>query len=471
MSKPKPIAVNGAFSLLPPYDKYTSYRIEWNNKAKRRTDGLSTRTTDLQTAQEIFSRHHLANTPGGADTQAKDEHVAQTLARYFIKHASNLPSVSTARAAMDSANEQFKDKLVSQIDATQQQEWITALRARGIADSTITRWLKVVWAAFNYAVVFKHLTKTAIPERLEHRHWGERVVAPKRITGGDSARRELTVQELGALCDATRKSENGLRFFILALGTGGRPAALRHLTVSQFDLRHGILDLNPVGRVQNDKYHPRIAVAPILAAWLDAWSPRTAAGHYLGGAGGKPICAKQFFRRYIVKAKIPDCVIYTLRHTVASWLAGHGVPKWQRSQFMGHARPDGNTTDDYSHSDPKYLRECATAIQALFEAVAPHTQVNLMRRNLDEQPTPCDGGQSVWLERFLDYDGHRLVGVSTPEAPPVRAPGLIIIPTPQTGMIAAPARSTAGADPLNRAFPTPTAESAWRVHGADSQEQ
>jgi len=94
----------------------------------------------------------------------------------------------------------------------------------------------------------------------------------------------------------------------------------------------------------------------------------------------------------------------------------------------------------------------------------------LMRHNLEEQPTPCDGGQRVWLERFLDSDGHRLAGLSTPQAPPARAAELITIPAPQAGMIAAPARSTAGADPLNRAFPDPTGEPAWRVHGADSKE-
>lgn len=464
MSKPDPIAVNGAFSLLPPYNRYSSYRIEWYDTTKRRTDGISTGTADLQSAQKIFHKHYIDNTPGAAtESEVKDEPAAQAMSRYYLKHAGQLPSAKTALAAMNSANEQFKDKLVNQVDAAVQLEWVTALRTLGIADNTITRWLGVVFAAFNYAVTFKHISQCKVPARLGKRHWGKRVT-PRKRRSGDPSRRELTPQELGTLCDAAATSRNGFRYFISALGSGGRPFALVNLTTAQYDAAHGVLDLNPIGREQNDKFHPRVAVAPIFGQWLAEWEALTPAGHYMGYRG-ELIESKNFFKKYIYRSGVPDCVPYTLRHTVASWLAGHGVPKWERNQFMGHARPDGNTTDDYSHCDPKYLRHCAAAVQLLFEAVAPYTRVDLMRHVWDDQPPPFDDGQSAWADLFLGKDSHRLVGLCTPQAPPSRAPIIQLESAPLRVPDAAPARSEAGEDPLNRAFPTTDSDAARYVRG------
>jgi integrase len=454
MSKPDPIAVNGAFCLLPPYDRYTSYRIEWYDKTKRRIVGLSTGTTDLQTAQKAFYQHCLNNTPGAATEEVvKDEPAAQAMSRYYLKHAANLPSAGTALAAMNSANESFKDKLVSQVDADAQLIWVTSMRAQGIADNTITRWLGVVFAAFNYAVTFKHISQKSVPARLNKRHWGVRTVRRKRISG-DASRRELTPQELGRLCDTAATSRNAFRYFVSALGSGGRPIALVNLTTAQFNAAHRVLDLKPVGREQNDKYHPRIAVAPIFAQHLAEWGAVTDAGHYMGHRGAI-IESKNFFKKYIHRSGVTDCCPYTLRHTVASWLAGHGVPKWERNQFMGHQRPDGNTSDDYSHCDPKYMAHCAAAIQLLFEAVAQHTRVDLMKHQWEDQPS-LDVVEDGWLGDFFGRDGHRLVRPGT-------APSRL----PESGVaysrdldIPAMAQSTGDRDLPNRAYSGPNSADA-----------
>lgn len=412
MSKPNPIAVSEPFSLLPPYGKYKCYRIEWYDKSKRQTVGLSTGTTDLEAAKKLFFKHCLENTAGTATEDAvKDEPAATALARYYVQYAQKLASEATARTAMNSANEQFKELLVSQVGAGAQQSWITSLRRAGIADNTITRWLGVVFAAFNYAVTFKHITPGCVPARLPKRHWGPRDT-PRKRPDGDASRRELTPQELGKICDTTEGRPNGLRYFICALGSAGRPIALVNLTQAQYDEEHGVLDLNPVGHIQNDKYHARIPVAPIFRQWLDSWTPLTASGHYMARRG-KIIASKDFFKKYIAESGVPDCVPYTLRHTVASWLAGHGIPKWSRSRFLGHMRPDGNTTDEYSHCDPSYLRDAAAAVQKLFEAIAPFTKVDLMRHQWTDQ-TLADESISQWTGFFLGQHGLRLMSPPAP---------------------------------------------------------
>ena len=47
-----------------------------------------------------------------------------------------------------------------------------------------------------------------------------------------------------------------LTFLLIAATTLARPAAILDLAPSQFDDTHRLLDLNPVGRVQNKKFRP-----------------------------------------------------------------------------------------------------------------------------------------------------------------------------------------------------------------------
>jgi hypothetical protein len=104
---------------------------------------------------------------------------------------------------------------------------------------------------------------------------------------------------------------------------------------------------------------------------------------------------------------------------VLSRLASQGVERWERKMFAGHARPDGGSTDEYTHYDPKYLRNAAEAIERMFEALSPLTQVNVLGKVLEEQPGPPEAS---WLLAWLAQGGDRwmrggLVGASGIEPP------------------------------------------------------
>ncbi len=66
----------------------------------------------------------------------------------------------------------------------------------------------------------------------------------------------------------------------------------------------------------------------------------------------------------------------TLRHTMLTWLARHGVPKEQREMLAGH-RAQGTTSRNYEHLSPSYLQEAIAAVDEFFDALAKHTQAHV----------------------------------------------------------------------------------------------
>ena len=410
----------GKFYLSEP-GKYADYGICWYDNASRQTRRLPTRTADLEQAIEALTRHHIAHT----QELKKDEPVADALLRYYEKYAKHLPSEDTARRAMLDANECWGAALVSEISSARQKELVVKLRERGVSEDTIVRWFGVIWAAFNYAIEHEHLHEDSVKPKISKRHWPPRTQMRKRRSASPS-KRQLAVEEIAALFDATEGHENGFRYLVLALGTGGRPESLIDLTQAQLIGEAGVLDLNPPGRIQNKKYRPTIPMCPTLGFWLQRWTPLTPQGHYLGFKGER-IATDNFFRTYIRKAKTPRCSPYTLRHTIFSWLALHKVDRWERKRFMGHKRPDGGSTDDYTHYDPTYLRSASDAIQKLFEAVAPLTRVNILGRVLDEQPAPMDDRQLGWLAAWMEVEAMRVIGVNNPTPIPDRSPVLSLV--------------------------------------------
>jgi integrase len=398
LSESKPKRRVGIFFLAPPDKKYPTYRICWVEKVgqHRQTRRLSTgERTDEEAAWRQLQIHALKNSEKQT-AKPTDQPVAQVLAWHWLNYGKNLASWETVELAKNAALACWGTAMVSDLDATRQLQFIKSLRDRGVADVTIHRWMTVIWTAMNTAASCNQLAAEAIPKRIRRRLWGERT-QPVRKRSAKASKRALELKEWAKLFDAAAGRPYRLRFLILQMGTGGRTGAVARLSRPQVDFDHGIIDMNPPGRQQSKKYHPKIPASEVLLRHLKLWGDEAQHnGRYIYRFH-HPVSTFNFIRKTIKEAGVPDCTPYTLRHSVASWLAdceaSFGVGRRERKMFLGHLRPDGGSTDDYTHYNPKYLRNAARAIDALFEAVAPLTKVDLLLREYEEQPVP----ESAWI--------------------------------------------------------------------------
>lgn len=399
----------GEFWLVPPDEKYPDFGISWYDKRARQTRRLGTERTDLEAAKTVINKHALER----GDGSHQDELLLVSLQRYYLSYAINLAAAKNVRVTIQFVTEHSGDTLVSAFQADKQKEFVTKLREHGLSDDTIARHLTDIFAALSYAQQFNHLPEKIIPARLSKRFWGERT-QPRTRQSALATKRALTMEEWGRIFDvAARNGEDGVRikYLIAQLGTIGRCSAVIEVTGQQIDLTNGIVDLNPPGREQNKKRRPKVPICETFAKWLTHWN--VPADQHLMMHRGQPIATRNFIRKVIREAKIPNCNPYTFRHSISSWLAWRGVSKWERKKAMGHAKIDGGSTDTYTHYDPTYLRAVAVALEELFQAIAPHTRFNLLRKVIEDQGAP----ETLWqgVPQAILFPATRTLLLTSPE--------------------------------------------------------
>lgn len=535
MSKPDPIAKLGKFTLLPPYGKYASYRIEWFVKSSRQTEGISTRTTNRQDAEKAFNQHCLMQ----STEQLKDEPLLNSCNRYHLKYGHTLPSADVFLQAQAAAMEVLTDPangdfgpMVSQMGVANQKKLIEAWQAKGMADSTILRWLGCLWAAMNFAAEGEHINPTVVPKRYSAKRWKPhlkkrtKVLSPVQLaalldaaclvsterpemylieprgkytyyrvglTGLNTqrtSRRSLGTSDLETARARLREYEAkyhadhpvtatvtyGVQFrLVLSLiATAAREAALRDLIVTQIDFTHGVMDLNPEGRKQTKKFRPIIPMAPTFQEWLRDWSPMTPEGHLLGAKDMRLLKDHSFFEALARRTGV-KCTPYTIRHTVSTWMASRVESPWERDQFMGWMRSEGSAMSaNYNHYDPRYLRGAAAAVQSLLEAIAQHMVGDLLRRGVDDQPAPPDDQAMAWIDARLANGFSRWVADVTPTPLPVSSvlvgTGGFEPPTPcLSSKCSTPELRAQNCDP-NPSSGCSATTPAWRLRGGESDD-
>jgi integrase len=60
-----------------------------------------------------------------------------------------------------------------------------------------------------------------------------------------------------------------------------------------------------------------------------------------------------------------DVTAYSIRHSVATHLRAHGVPRPQISELLGHEMPGSRTTVRYQHRDPKWMSDARKALEKI----------------------------------------------------------------------------------------------------------
>lgn len=198
--------------------------------------------------------------------------------------------------------------------------------------------------------------------------------------------------QVAAFIDATfdendekecREREHLFRYCILALNTWARPEAILEMNVAtQVDFANGLIDLNPKGRAQNNKYRPTVRLTDNLRGWLLHWNVERPVTY-----AGQPVddILPRTFKKIAARASVPQMVRYSLRHYMNTRAmrapADIRPDREERATQMGHHDPRFRTTMTYEHFDPDYLVKCMKATDAIMLALDKLAQKSLSAPN------------------------------------------------------------------------------------------
>ncbi len=220
----------------------------------------------------------------------------------------------------------------------------TYAATRRVSPATIRTELGQLAAALNWAVRAKIIHDVPAIWRPQ---------APER------RERHLTRDEFRRFLDACHAPHVRL-YSILGVTTAARPSAILELTWDRVDLENGMVNLNPVGRIQTAKRRPRVPLnETAVAALTEAYAARQSTW-VIEHAGERIASIKKGFLAASQRSGV-KATPYTLRHTAAVWMAEEGVPMAEIAQFMGHD-DDRTTSRHYARFSPGYLRRAAGAL-------------------------------------------------------------------------------------------------------------
>jgi len=155
------------------------------------------------------------------------------------------------------------------------------------------------------------------------------------------------------------------------LGTSARTSAILDLQLCQIDLKAGLIELNPNGRLQTKKYRPVVKLPPQLREYVEEMGKRDLDKNVVCYRGMSAASIRSCWRSTRKRANLSGNVqTYSFRHTIARWLRSQSVPAWEVAAQLGHKAPEYSTTEIYAPFDPAYLKSSCEAIDSFLEGVA-----------------------------------------------------------------------------------------------------
>jgi len=352
----------------------------WYDPGAGRTRRKTTGERDLEKAKLWLAKLVLAEPP--KEPQSPDVVPIVTVRRFYWRyHANKIRSQDAARRAFFLLYSYLRGCVkegapkVGDFSLARQHDFMIWCRDQHrLSAKSISTYLSYIKAAFRFAAT-PRLVEDGRGEKREVRILSS---AP-HIVDGETAVAKITAlpkskprdwipqdHELAAMIDGI-EHEHVFRYVIMALNTWARPEAILELDVSkQVDFEHGLVDLNPPGRPQNNKRRPLIRLTNNLRAWLLYWNLDRPIVE-----NGYPV--KQVDNRTLKKAAArggaPTLFTkYTFRHYMATRIRrvpGIRVDREERADWMGHADPEHRQTQWYESFDPDYLESCMRATDAI----------------------------------------------------------------------------------------------------------
>ena len=357
----------------------------WYDLRSRQTSRVSLGTADFHEASLQLAAWVVANErPRKA---APDQVLIETvLLNYWNDHAQHLPSANTQRLGLSYWQEFWARRTIADITPHEQRLFREWLAKRGTGISGIDRILSVGRAALNRARKWQEVSE--VPHI-----FGTLTAEAKRAR--EPKGRPVSPAEIALLLDAAR-SRHMLLFLLLAANTLARPAAILDLGPTQFDALHSLLDLNPIGRMQNKKFRPIVPVTSALLPWLQR--DVGPSGHYVSYRGKPVRSILHMWRLTRAEAGLDRRVTpYSIRHGMAREMRKRRVPTEQISLFSGHL-PDGSaaTTSIYAPYEPGFLADAVAAIESVMMEIRSHLKhAQIDRPDID----PAEALRGVSLPR------------------------------------------------------------------------
>lgn len=325
------------------------WEIRWTEN--RRSNRLSTRTSDLQEAQRALAGFLVEKS---RDRNADRVTIATIVKDYLHEHVDSGPVVDKARQHDAAAPllAHFGDMEPVTITSRDVLEYGRRRRAGQLgkkavtSNGTIRRELNMLIAAIEHAAKNRRLERTQVPH----------IPLPQAPAPRDLW---LDEREFGIFMDAADQVGGRARLFCYLAGyTAARRRSIEKLTRGQIDLAARLIHYNPPGRVQSKKRRVPVPIGDKLLAVLEP-AVRGLKDHELVlGHGGSAY--KNFEKvaalahKWTANNKFLEISPHTLRHTFATLAARRNVSMWEISGVLGDSL--STTTRVYSHHSPDHLR-------------------------------------------------------------------------------------------------------------------
>jgi site-specific recombinase XerD len=339
--------------------------ICWYDRQAQQRKYRSTGTRDFQAAETALLEHALAAGSLPKNEAPSEMKIAEVLLRYYNEHRKKRPSEEEGRIhcawwmKFYSASETVAD-----LTKKKQSDFHDFLLEHNLSKSYAHKIITTGRAALNHCLNREYLS--SIPRIQTYLTKKERLAAvPKG--------RPMKLKEIGALLDAfgpETGTQHMVDFIITMTNTVCRPGAALDLDSTQIDDDMGVVNLNPEGREQTDKYRPTVTLTSTMAFMTSSKQGR------IVNIDGKPVTSvRTEWNKGRERAKLDNRVVpYSLRHTMIRLMAARNVPLDQRKIVLGHQSKEDEVTRTYCPDTVAETELATRAIEDIMRELQKYTR-------------------------------------------------------------------------------------------------
>lgn len=321
------------------------FEIRWTEG--RRSNRLSTKTTDRAEAEVFFAKWMLSRSEKAASAHTigaiLDAYLAEHVAMKVVDKARQEDCVNNLRAEL---GKRLPAELTFDVMSVYRERRRTGkVNGHPVGDGTLRRELNCLVAAINHALKHRRITHADVP------HIDLPSTPPPKDLWLDETQAEQFWQA------AERVGGRIFLFVAVALETASRKAAIEYLRWSQVDLNAGVIHFQNDGGLRTNKRRVAVPISERLAAVLFK-AKQTAETEWVLGT---PYSIQHSFARVKAEAygatcnsKFMQICPHTLRHTWATLASRAGVPLFQIAGVLGDSLP--TVMRVYAHHSPDHLR-------------------------------------------------------------------------------------------------------------------